>query len=494
MNRKKRNLVLLLAATAALGALLWLLAIGDKGVDVTPDNSVTESDHDHEHEHETYGTLLDYSADDLKTVVFKNAKAKYTAYLDPKSGSVAFKELEGFPVNTNFIETIWYGAVQMIYQDIVGSTKEKDYKPKDYGFDKPSLTVKVTLKNGGTYTFRAGKHTPGYDEDVYYLTLSGDANIYACSLETAFFMGDNYYLSDDIFGEYDTEKDGGKKSDIKIGDITLTGEAFPKPFQMKVSTTADASDITYGYGYIVTSPIQWQVKPSAASALLEDLKYLMAEDVAVLNPTAKQKKAYGLATPYLTVAFRRNGRNVVMIASKPKNEKMYVMLKNHKIIYELNVNSLAILHQLTPETLYSINAVSASLNALSGVTISGGGVKCDISVRREENTNTAAASDPIYIYSVTEKGSEKKYAAYTKLIKQLNGSAIRRWNVKTPTGKPDITITLSYFDEFQRKPTGIRLYKVTDREYAVVREGCPTNTVTETWVRQLLNDTKEFMA
>ncbi len=491
MNRKKRNLLLLMAATLAVGALFWFLT--SVGTEDTENHdhgqSVTESD---VHSGRKTGVLLNYSTDDLKTVTFSNSKAKYTAYLDKKSGSVAFKELKGYSVNSKFMETVWYGSVQMIYQDIVADTHDKDYSPRNYGFDKPSLTVKAVFKNGKSYTFKAGKKTPGYEDDVYYLSVSGDSNIYVCTLDSAFFMGDSYYLSDDIFSDFDTDQDGKKKNAIKIGEITLSGEQFKRELTIKPNTTANMSSPFYGYEYKVTSPVNWPVKASAASMLVYDLQYLMADDVAVLKPTSKQLKSYGLSSPYLTVSFRRGGLDCVMYCSRPDNEKMYVILKDHDIIYELNTNSLSILHQLTPENIYSINAISATLEAIGGVKISGGGVNCDIAVNREENKNAVAETDVLYKYSVSKNGEEKNYSAFVKLMKQLNGSSIIRWNVKQPTGKPYLTITLSFFDSSKYKPEKIRFYQYSQREYAVVREGLPVNTVSATWVKQFLNDVDEF--
>ena len=493
MNKKKRNLLLLILATVAVGALFWVLS--------GTENAETD-DHDHEHSVSESdgesgrhsGTLLNYSADDLKTLTFTNSKAKYTAYVSKKTGIVTFKELEGYSVNSKFMETVWFGSVQMIYQDIAGSTKDKDYRAKDYGFDKPSLTVKAVLKSGKSYTFKAGKKTPGYEEDVYYLTVSGDANIYVCTLDSAFFLGDSYYLSDDIFSDFDSDDNGRQKSDIKIGEITLSGEEFGEKLTMKPSTTADMTSPFYGYAYKVTSPVSWPVKESAASMLVYDLQYLMADDVAVLKPTAKQLKKYGLSKPYLTVSHKRNGKDCVMYASKPKSEKMYVILKDHDIIYELNTNSLSILHQLTPENIYSVKAISVTLEALSGLKITSGSTKHDIAVKREEKESSFADSDVIYTYSVTKNGEEKKYASYTKLIKQLCGSTISRWNVSQPSGKPEVTITLSFFDDPKRKhkSESIKLYKYSEREYYVVREGLPINTVSATWVKQLLSDAEEF--
>ncbi len=493
MNRKKRNLLLLVVATAAVCALLMVLTLGDSAENGQHEHEhgVSESD---EHSERHTGILLNYSADEIKTLTFSNSKAKYTAYVDLKSGNVVFKELEGYSVNSKFMETVWFGSVQMIYQDVVADTSDKDYKPRDYGFDKPSLTVKATLKNGKSYSFKAGKKTPGYENDVYYLTVSGDSKIYVCTLDSAFFMGDSYYLSDDIFSDYDTNQDGSKKNTAKIGEVTLSGEAFNGKFTIMPSTTADMSSPFYGYEYMVTSPIKWSVKASAASMLINDLQYLMADDVAVLKPTAKQLKSHGLSSPYLTVSFKRNGKNCVMYCSKPENEKMYVILKDHDIIYELNTNSLSLLHELKPENIYSINAVSATLEAVSGVKIAGGGVKCDIVVSRDENKNAVAETDVIYTYSVTKNGEEKKYSSFVKLMKQLNSSSITRWNVKKPTGKPVITITLSFFEGAKQKHKAaiIELVKYSDREYAVVRDGLPVNTVSATWVKQLLSDAEEF--
>ena len=491
MNRKKRNLLLLLAATLAVAGIFWLLASGEAPEEEhdAHDYSVSESDEEYGRQS---GVLFNYSSDEIKTLTFTNSQAKYTAYLNKKTGSVAFRELEGYPVNADFMKTVWSDSVQMIYQDIAASTRDKNYKPADYGFDKPSVTVKVTFKNGSSYTFKAGSKTPGYENDVYYVTVSGDSHVYVCTLDSAFFMGDSYYLSDDIFSDYDSEKDGRQKSKIQIGEITLSGDEFKGDFKMKPSTTADMSSPFYGFSYMVTSPVRWPVKPSAASMLVYDLQYLMADDVAVLKPSGKQLKAYGLDKPYLTVSFMRNGKKAVMYCSRPDSEKMYVILKDHDILYELNVNSLSILHQLTPENLYSINAVSATMEALRSVRITSEGVKCDIVIDREENQNAIAGDDVIYTYSVTKNGESKKYSSFTKLMKQLNGSSINRWNVKKPTGKPAVTLKLSFYDNIRSEPEIIRLYRCSDREYAVVREGLPVNTVSATWVKQFLDDADSF--
>ena len=147
-----------------------------------------------------------------------------------------------------------------------------------------------------------------------------------------------------------------------------------------------------------------------------------------------------------------------------------------------------------PENIYSINAVSVTLEALSGLQITSQAMKCDIAVSREENKKAVAENDVIYTYSVKKDGKEKKYSSYTKLIKQLNGSTITGWNVKKPSGKPDVTITLSFFDEGKQKhkPERIEFYRYSAREYAVVREGLPVNTVSATWVNQLLSDAVEL--
>jgi len=491
VNRKIRNLLILLLATAAVGALFWMLSRDEITDSDEHDHDYSVSESDEEPERKS-GVLLDYSPDNIKTITFTNSQAKYTAYLDKKKGEVAFRELEGYSVNASFMETIWYGSVQIIYKDIAGSTKDINYNPHDYGLDKPLLKLSGVLKDGKKFSFRVGNKTPGYENDVYYLTVGGDSNIYVCSMENGFFMGNSYFLSDDIFSDYDTEKDGTKKNTIKIGDITLSGSEFNGEFRMKVNTTADMSSPFYGYSYVVTAPINWPVKISSSSMLVSELQYLMAEDVAVLKPSAKQLRKYGLAKPYLTISFKRNGKNCVMYCSKPDSEKMYVILKDHDIIFELNVNSLSILHKLSPEVMYGINAISATLEGIAGMKISGQNVNSDIVVTRKQNDSSAEEGSVVYTYSVTKNGSEIKYSSYTKLIKQLNASAILQWNVKKPSGKPSVTITLSFFENFSRRKETIRLYKYSDREYAVVREGLPVNTVSATWVKQLLADADQL--
>ncbi|MBQ5545470.1 MAG: DUF4340 domain-containing protein, partial [Clostridia bacterium] len=203
MSKKRRNLLALLAVTLGLGGLLWwLMSMPDTAGESEDHTHITsESDHDHTHESDT-GTLVNESADDLRKVVFRNANGRYTAYVDSKKGEVVFRELEGLPVNNAFMEYVWYGAVQLTYSHIITTTDADDYSAKAYGLDKPSLTVTASFKDGHTVSFQAGDAVKGEETDVYYTLLKGDKHVYACPIDIPFFMGDSYFINDDIFYEY----------------------------------------------------------------------------------------------------------------------------------------------------------------------------------------------------------------------------------------------------------------------------------------------------
>lgn len=485
MNRKIRNFLLLLALILALGGALWLLSRGGGEEEDAPlDHSHDVSDTDETGRHS--GILIDRQAGDLRQVYFRNGEAAYTAYLDADAGEIEFRELEGLPVNHNLMETVWFSVPQMIYQDVIASGDTSDVPLAVYGLDKPALTVKATFAGGDTCTFHAGSNVPGYEDDVYYVRVEGRPQIYACTLDVAFFMGNRYYLSDDIFYAYDA--DLKNKNDITIGAITLSGDAFDGRFVMKPYRTVDLSDPFSDYSYLVTSPVRWPVRNAAASVLVDELTYLMAEDVAVLRPTRKQLRTYGLASPALTVSFTRNGKACVLYASKPQKNRMYVMLKGQSIVYQLHTDSLSILHELTPENLYALQALSLSVEAVNGLTIQGSSADVSLKVSRSENKNASAENDAIYTYSATADGRDIPYGHYTNFLKQLNSSTIRRWNIKKPSGSPDFTLTVTYFASYGRKADTIRFYRASDREYAVAWGDHPVQTVTATWVRQLLDD------
>ncbi len=483
MSKKRRNLIILLAATVLLGGLLWLVTGLDDGNgedDAAHTSQTSDSDHSRQS-----GTLIDAEQDDLQSIVFTNQNAKYTAYIDEDKGEVAFKELKGFSVNSAFMEYVWYGVAQMTYNDIITTTDADGYNAEVYGFDKPSLTVTAVFSGGRKYEFIAGGNVPGAEDDVYYTLLKGDNHVYACTIDVPFFMGDSYYLNDDVFYSYDS---GIESSDITIGDITLSGKAFDGEFVMKVNKESDLSSPMYGYDYVVTSPINWPVKKSSSSMLVYDLTYMMADDVVKLNPTKAQLKSYGLNEPSLTVDFVRNGKKCVMYCSQPDKNTMYVMLKGGKIVYMLQSDSLSILHDLSPENLYSLNAVSISVETISGIKISSPDMSVRLDVSRKKNENAMQESDVIYIYSSKANGKDIKYSLYTNFVKQLNNSVIQHWNVKAPGGKADVTISVEYFDSYNRAADTIKFYKYSDREYAVVWGGSPVNTVSSTWLNQLLQN------
>ncbi|MBQ4396531.1 MAG: DUF4340 domain-containing protein [Clostridia bacterium] len=485
MSKKRRNLLALLAVTLLLGGLLWwLMASSDTAGEPEDHTHITsESDHDHTHESDT-GTLVNESADDLRKVVFRNANGRYTAYVDSKKGEVVFRELEGLPVNNAFMEYVWYGAVQLTYSHIITTTDADDYSAKAYGLDKPSLTVTASFKDGHTVSFQAGDAVKGEETDVYYTLLKGDKHVYACPIDIPFFMGDSYFINDDIFYEYD---EGIESSDIKIGNITLSGDAFDGKFVMKVNQQSDMSDPAYGYSYMVTKPIQWPVKNTAASELVYDLTYLMADDVVQRNPSRKDLVSYGLDDPSLTVTFRRNGKKCTLYVSKHDKEMMYAMLKGGKMVYLLKPSSLSILHELSPQNLYSLNAVPLQLEPISGIDVSWEETTVKLRVTREQNENAMGESDVIYTYAAKANGKSIKYSVYTNFVKQLQGSVIQQWDVAMPEGKPAVTLKIAYFDNYGRKADTISFYPYQEREYAVVWGDKPVNTVSATWLHRLLD-------
>lgn len=486
MSKKRRNLLILLAATLVLGGLLWLvmsLDDTDNGEEAhTHTLETSESDHQS-------GTLIDAKQEDLQRIVFRNENAKYTACIDEDKGEVVFKELEGFSVNSAFMEYVWYGVAEMTYSDIITTTDAEGYNAKNYGLDKPSLTVTATFSGGRKYEFQAGSTVPGEEDDVYYTLLKGDNHVYACTIDIPFFMGDSYYLNDDVFYSYDKDMES---SDITIGDITLSGSAFDGDFVMKVNRESDLSSPMYGYDYVVTSPIHWPVKKAAASMLVYDLTYLMADDVVKRNPTKAELKSYGLNKPSLTIDFVRNGKKCVMYCSKPDKSKMYVMLKGGKIVYLLESDSLSILHELSPENLYSLNAISISVETIGKIKIASADTAVQLDVLRKKNENAMSENDVIYTYSAKANGEDIKYSVYTNFVKQLNNSVIQQWNVKASKGKAAVTIDIEYFDSYQRAADTIKFYQYSDREYAVVWGDKPVNTVSATWLNQLLQNAAQL--
>lgn len=486
MSKKRRNFFILLAATLVLGGLLWLIvSLDDDGGEEAHTHVYETSESDHTHQS---GTLIDAPQDDLQRIVFRNQNAKYTAYIDKDKGEVVFQELKDFSVNSAFMEYVWYGVAEMTYSDIITTTDAEGYHARNYGLDEPSLTVTATFSGGKKYEFQAGSAVPGED-DVYYTLLKGDNHVYTCEIDIPFFMGDSYYLNDDVFYSYDN---GIDSSDITIGDITLSGSAFDGDFVMKVSKEGDLSSPIYGYDYIVTSPIQWPVKKSSASMLVYDLTYLMADDVVKLNPTKAELKSYGLSKPSLTIDFVRNGKPCVMYCSQPDKNQMYVMLKGGKIVYVLESGSLSILHNLSPKTLYSLNEISLAVEPIRQIKISSADLSVQLDVSRKKNENSMAESDVIYTYSAQANGRDIKYATYTNFVKQLNSSVIQQWDVTAPKGKAAVTIQIAYFDSFHRADDTIKFYPYSDREYAVVWGDKPVNTVSATWLNQLLQNAGQF--
>ena len=181
-----------------------------------------------------------------------------------------------------------------------------------------------------------------------------------------------------------------------------------------------------------------------------------------------------------------------MYGSKPEKGVMYVMVKGQSIVYRLDTDSLSLLHNLSPQTLYSVSALSVSLEAISGIQVKSADVNVNVSVTRSKNENAMTENDLIYTYTAKANDKEIGYSLYTNFVKQMNDSVIQQWNVGQPKGKAAVTLTIQYFDNYQRKSDTIRFYRASDREYAVVWGDQPINTVTATWLNQLLENAKQL--
>ncbi len=484
MSKKRRNLIILLAVTVLLGGLLWLLV----GLDTDETSYLYESDDDDDVSDSDTGILIDEEQEDLTKLVFSNENGSYTALLD-SDDEVYFEELSAYPVNTSFMEYIWYGVAQLSYDSIITSSEAEDFDSSVYGLDEPSLTVSATFGENN-YTFIAGIQVPGASDGVYYLLLEGDSNVYECAIDTSFFMGDSYFLSDDVFYFYDEDLES--TTDIEIGDITLSGDAFSGSFVMKLNYESDQSSPFYGFDYVVTSPISWPVKSTSSALLVHELTYLTADEAIVREPTSAELAEYGFDSPTVTIKFTRNDEDCTLYIGEINQNYMYLMLKGLNVIYELDVDGVSILNNLSPDTMYAANAISISMAAISKITVQSDDVSKSISISREATGSSDDEDSAIYTYSISVGSEDKEYSTYVNLLKQINNSTIQNWNVTAPDGDAEVTLTIEYFDSFGREESVIKFVKYSDRNYAVVWDGYPTNTVSVTWLNQFLSNIEAF--
>ena len=475
-------LIILLCVCAVLGVGTYFLL---KPADTDTDSIFSESAAIHEHDidegfiENTDGELLiDKDFADVDTLVLTNENGTFTIKRDSVTASLYVEEIDhDVPICDDYLEYVWYYAYCLGYNYKIVSTSDVPVILSDYGLDDPAADFRITYTDGTTTHFSFGDELVSSDS-VYYFTFDGyDNTVFITEMSLAAFQGEGYFIDTDFFGISEEE------DDIEIGTIEITGSSIPEKIVIKPYSSSDRSDQSYGHSHIITSPVKTAVNDVNATALVNELIYLMADSAICSKPDKATLAEYGLDKPALIITFERNGKKQVLsIGNTDNSTYCYATIKGLDVIYNLlpsdaeAILSSSLSYYRTSELrLYRINSVES-------VTVS---------FNDESYTFTASRTplsddDEYYEYHAYCGDNELTLDYYRDFLSVISSAYAVSWDTAASSDEAALTIKVSHFDSFDRSDDVLEFYESDYGRFVCSINGKKTASVSAIFLTKVM--------
>lgn len=313
MSKKVRNLIIgavvLLLLVAALVVLL-----------LNPKETVEEESSESYTASTTVVTLIESDADSINKVVVTNPAGSYQIdrtkkATDDEDAVYGIAELADFTENTSEYDSLLsqfcnFSASRLIEENAPDIAK--------YGLKEPSHTITLYYDDGIRHEIRVGNQLP--TGSGYYMMLDDDKNVYGMAQAkidrlnyTALDFMDKNVI--EPWSSY-TGEDGTEVTAAVIDYLQVEGGTLEDVFRIVPLTSEEASSTSSSYGssYKIVEPFEADMKYKSDESgndqhlvYTTGLQQLTADSVAALNPAEEDFAAYGLAEPYCTISFSRDG-------------------------------------------------------------------------------------------------------------------------------------------------------------------------------------------
>ncbi len=346
MSKKVRNLIIGAVVLLLLIAALVILLLNPKETEEPSEESSTVSS--------TTVSLVESEADTVKEITVTNPIGSYTIEriseaTEDEKAVYAIAELEGFTENTSEYSTLIgqfcnFSASRLIEENAPDIGK--------YGLSSPSYTVTLVYDDGTKHEFRIGNQLP--TGSGYYMMLDDDDNVYGMvesKMERLNYSALDYMDKNviDVWSSY-TDDEGNEVTEPVIDYLQVTGGTLGDEVFKIIPLTADelaSTASSYGSNYRIVSPVEADMKyKSNEQGEDENLVYttglqsLEADSVVAIYPNEEDFASFGLADPYCTISFSRDGTEHCWIignetSTADGSPAHYFYSDDQEVIYEV---------------------------------------------------------------------------------------------------------------------------------------------------------------
>ncbi len=478
MSSSKKRLLIMGLAVLCMAAALILLTADSLSCS---DSSVVDGDeHDHDHlASESDTVLIDCESDRMEMLTLKNQKGTYNIVRDGDTGQLTIKELDGLPLNTDFIELAWFDVLQISYTSRFAPDDDLA-SPESLGLTPASAEITLSFKDGTKQGFKVGNALTGESSTSYYTMFDGYSDVFITELNIALFQGDNYWISDDFF-------DIGKTDNTEITDISIGGTAVGGTVEVKAVDAKEQWEPLYGIKHVIERSGKTYPTDNHNILQLSDELLSMGADEAILaRPSNEKKTELGFDTPFLVIKHKRNGKPYTLRIVKHDYDKMYVMVDGIDVVYELIADSYPLIAELDMSKLRSQDVHVRYFETISSMEITseleGKEFTRSYTLKREE-----MESGGLYKYWAYCDGAEIELNDMKRVLQSFNTAGAVSFEAfgDDYDEEPVVTVRLKFFDE-RRKNEEVCYYPLGTRRYACRVNGEGDAVVTEMWLEEFL--------
>lgn len=466
-------------ALVALGVAIVVLVAGIITVNLLPE------DEEESTSASTSISMTNVSTDDVKRIEVTSDKGTLAfvseiteSESDTSSGatSTVVWSLEGYDNNLISSSAVNAAAdsVSSIYANRIMAENQDD--KAEYGLDKPSITAKVTLRDGGGFTIDIGNIAP--DGSGYYATVSDDEKIYLVSAGTVGnFNTTPEALADTVIVTAPTVDDVEKKSDKKyyneddgsletFESIEISG---PKYGQTAVITPIDDNEfVEYSIDLGTYSRYADADVVTELFGIMTD--GLVAIDTYALEPTDAEIKKYGLDTPELNINIKYGTLSTSLKAKMYDKENDYyaVMIGGRDAIYAVTADALSMLEYGLTDYYYQF-VFQEFIYEFKNITVNTPDKTYTFDIEHDSSNDTFTAESNGK--TVDDSLLSAYYQYYLTLSPEVKSSYT--------DGKAELTATFTYKKASKGKRV-IELVKQTERRYLLKIDGNAMGIVNST--------------
>lgn len=478
MSRNLKTIIIMLAGIVLMAAVLIALSCDGCGgdaptlsdSDITSGSSVSSGDESSGHMHHNDSGQLLVDKEELTSLRMVSNQGDYMIRRG-NDGLLAIESLSGLKQETDFLEVVWYNSLAFGYSYFIHPDEET--KLSDFGLDPAVLTLECAYTDGSSCRVFVGNQVPG-SPNIYYFMLEGHEEIFINEFDSSYFLGDSYWLSDDIFGD-DVE-------DVTIGTVKLSGSLFPREQTLVPNSAADHSNLFYGYNYVISAPQRGGADNYLTTLLCDELTEMVADDAVLARPGEEDISRYGLDRPHLIVTHQRNGEWKTLRVAKADASTMYAMADGVDCIFRLSADSFLVLSSLTPEYLRSTEVHVRYFDSVHTIRIQAGDT--DYTFRLDRTP--LVTDETLFEYWAYYGDTQLTLNYYRNLLEVFNRATAISYDGQRQSDTPAMTVSITFFNGFERKEEVIRYYPAGTRRYLVEIDGAGDAVVSQMWVDKLL--------